>query len=576
MLNESELNSKNNVFQGEKYMKKETNLELILDNLPFNTWYKNKSGTYIEINKSFQEYTGIPKEAIIGKSDFDIYPMEEAEIYTASDKATILDKGQEFFESMVNGKWKEEYKRAVRDKSGKIIGTTGFSRDITKRKKIEEALKESERSKAVLLSNLPGVAYRCINDKNWTMTFLSDGCFELTGYRPEELVGNKMVPFNDLITDEFKQKTFKKWEMDIAENKKSNDEYVITTKSGETKWVWDQSIGIPDQNGMLTESEGFIMDITERKRAVAAINESEDRFKTIFDSAPLGIGIFETNTGQVYQINPKFAEIIGRSIEEIKTLDWKSYSHPEEIQENMNYLKQVQKKKINGFNMNKRFIRPDGSIVWVNMKVVPFQKESIKEMHLVMIEDITESKKREEEIKYISYHDILTGLYNRTFFEEEQKRFDLSRKFPISLIMGDVNGLKLVNDTIGHNAGDELLRQIAQILKKTCRGDDIIARIGGDEFVILMSQTDSAGSSEVCNRIYQACKDYEKTKGFKNIILSISLGHATKSGKGRSVEELLSEAEQMLYQKKNIDRAKVKKTILRLAKASKEEAEAKK
>jgi len=266
-------------------MKKETNLELILDNLPFNTWYKNKSGTYIEINKSFQEYTGIPKEAIIGKSDFDIYPMEEAEIYTASDKATILDKGQEFFESMVNGKWKEEYKRAVRDKSGKIIGTTGFSRDITKRKKIEEALKESERSKAVLLSNLPGVAYRCINDKNWTMTFLSDGCFELTGYRPEELVGNKMVPFNDLITDEFKQKTFKKWEMDIAENKKSNDEYVITTKSGETKWVWDQSIGIPDQNGMLTESEGFIMDITERKRAVAAINESEDRFKTIFDSA---------------------------------------------------------------------------------------------------------------------------------------------------------------------------------------------------------------------------------------------------------------------------------------------------
>ena len=557
-------------------MKKETKLELILDNLPFNTWYKNKSGTYIEINKSFQEYTGIPKEAIIGKSDFDIYPMEEAEIYTASDKATILDKGQEFFESMVNGKWKEEYKRAVRDKSGKIIGTTGFSRDITKRKKIEEALKESERSKAVLLSNLPGVAYRCINDKNWTMTFLSDGCFELTGYRPEELVGNKMVPFNDLITDEFKQKTFKKWEMDIAENKKSNDEYVITTKSGETKWVWDQSIGIPDQNGMLTESEGFIMDITERKRAVAAINESEDRFKTIFDSAPLGIGIFETNTGQVYQINPKFAEIIGRSIEEIKTLDWKSYSHPEEIQENMNYLKQVQKKKINGFNMNKRFIRPDGSIVWVNMKVVPFQKESIKEMHLVMIEDITESKKREEEIKYISYHDILTGLYNRTFFEEEQKRFDLSRKFPISLIMGDVNGLKLVNDTIGHNAGDELLRQIAQILKKTCRGDDIIARIGGDEFVILMSQTDSAGSSEVCNRIYQACKDYEKTKGFKNIILSISLGHATKSGKGRSVEELLSEAEQMLYQKKNIDRAKVKKTILRLAKASKEEAEAKK
>lgn len=553
-----------------------TAVELILDNLPFATWLKDEKGNYLAVNKMGADAAGIAKEEMIGKSDFDIYPREEAEIYTASDKATILEKGQEFFESIVNGKWKEEYKKAVRDKSGKIIGTTGYSRDITKRKKIEEALKESERSKAVLISNLPGVAFRCLCDDNWTMTFLSEGCFDLTGYRPEELLQNNLISYYDIMSSKHRESTNNKWREDVSANLNSSDEYVIITKSGEIKWVWEQSVIIYDNDGNPSESEGFIMDITERKRTLEALNDREDRFRTIFDFAPLGIGIFGTKSSFVYQINSKFAEIIGRPIEELLTLDWKVYSHPDELAENIEKLKLLQNKKINGFSMNKRYIKPDGTIVWVNMTIVPFKEESSQDMHLCIIEDITEKKKRDEDIQYTSYHDVLTGVYNRAFFEEEKMRFDLSRKFPISIIMGDVNGLKFVNDSFGHSAGDELLRQMAQILRKTCRGDDIIARTGGDEFVILMPQTDLAGSTEVCKRIYQACKDYEKTKGFKNLILSISLGHATKSGKDRSMEELLAEAEQMLYQKKNLDRVKVKKAILRAAKASKEDAEIKK
>jgi diguanylate cyclase (GGDEF)-like protein/PAS domain S-box-containing protein len=541
-------------------------LQIIIDNLPFYTWYKDMDGRYLAVNNSFAEYTGMSKEQILGKTDYDLYPEVEAKIYQASDQAVIKDQSQEFFESIVNGKWKEEYKRPVYDKKGNIIGTTGFSRDISVRKSVENELKESERSKAVLLSNLPGVAYRCLNDKDWTMTFLSDGCFELTGYFPEELLGNKLISYNELISPETREHIYDKWTADIEANKKSSDEYKIITRSGEAKWVWDLSVGVLDKEGKLTESEGFILDITEIKKAEEALNESEDRFRTVFEEAPLGIGIFDTNTGMVYQLNKKFGEIVGRSVQELLTLDWKAYSHPDEIQENLDKHALLKEKKINSFSMNKRYFKPDGSTVWVNMTVVPFKAETIKDMHICMIEDITEGKRWEQEITYLSYHDILTGLYNRTFFEEEQKRFNLSRKLPISVIMGDVNGLKLINDSFGHSEGDVLLKEMAKILKSCCRGEDIIARVGGDEFVILLSQTDAKGAEELCKRIHKACKNYEKNNMRKTFYLSISLGHATKVQDDQTIEELLREAESMLYKKKNPERKKVRNAIIQAVK----------
>ena len=541
-------------------------LQLVIDNLPFDVWMKDIDGRYMAVNKSFVAYAGVPRDTILGATDHELYPSEEAEIYLASDRAVLTGERQGYFESIVDGKWKEEYKELAVDDQGDLVGTTGYSRDITLRKEMEKALEESERSKAILISNLPGVAYRCKNDKDWTMTFLSDGCYELTGYYPEELLNNNTISYNELISPKFREVVSQQWAQDIEQNKKSDDEYVIVTKSGEEKWVWEQSVPVPDKDGNLTESEGFILDITASKKAVEALDESEDRFRTVFEKAPIGIGIFNTNTGFMYQINPKFAEILGRTNEELATLDWKSYSHPAELQENIDKLELLKKKKIANFSMNKRYIKPDGSLVWVNMMIVPFKAEAISDMHLCMIEDITEKKQKEEEIIYLSYHDSLTGLYNRTFFEEEKRRFDASRRLPMSVVMGDVNGLKLINDSFGHSAGDTLLREIGGMLKETCRAEDVLARIGGDEFVILLYGTGEAGADRLCQRIYKACKIYEKKPDKQTFYLSISLGHATKTTNDLSIDDLLREAEHMLYRKKNPDRKKVRTTIINAVK----------
>ena len=119
-----------------------------------------------------------------------------------------------------------------------------------------------------------------------------------------------------------------------------------------------------------------------------------------------------------------------------------------------------------------------------------------------IVRNIDERKKSEEEIKYLSYHDYLTDLYNRYFFEEELKRLDSERLFPISVVLIDINGFKLVNDTFGHEKGDEILKNTAKILKTCFRKEDIVARYGGDEFIIILPSTSKAVAASISERVH--------------------------------------------------------------------------
>lgn len=182
--------------------------------------------------------------------------------------------------------------------------------------------------------------------------------------------------------------------------------------------------------------------------------------------------------------------------------------------------------------------------------------------HVMTMNDIGDAKRREREILYLTYHDVLTGLYNRTFFEEQLKLLDSERKLPLSVIMGDVNGLKLTNDVFGHIEGDRLLKTISKVLKNTCRHDDIIARWGGDEFIVLMPNTNDQQTHLVMNRIISGIEKVYKNKEVTTIMPSLSLGYGTKNTMNDDIFDAIKIAESNMYKRKMLTTSSVYSSII--------------
>ena len=200
-----------------------------------------------------------------------------------------------------------------------------------------------------------------------------------------------------------------------------------------------------------------------------------------------------------------------------------------------------------------------GEMRFVHSKAMFISGESGSPSKIVgTIQDITERKVKEEEIQYLSYHDQLTGLYNRRFYEEEIKRLDTKRNLPLSIIMGDVNGLKLINDSLGHAMGDELLKKVAAAITLGCRTEDIIARLGGDEFVVLLPQTTGFASEQIIKRI----QDLLSQEKVGNIGISISFGYEVKNKEEDPMQVIFKEAEDLMYRHKRIESMRMRtKTV---------------
>lgn len=177
---------------------------------------------------------------------------------------------------------------------------------------------------------------------------------------------------------------------------------------------------------------------------------------------------------------------------------------------------------------------------------------------VLVFRDRTQQKEREAEILYLSYHDHLTGLYNRAFFEKELSRLNTLRQMPLSVIIGDVNGLKIINDVFGHFEGDRLLQSVAKLLKGSCRSEDIIARWGGDEFVILLPQTPETTAGEICKRITSTCQTFYCDR----IHISIALGSATRVDPSEDTSLLLRRAEDNMYRTKLSEGKSVRSSII--------------
>ncbi len=174
------------------------------------------------------------------------------------------------------------------------------------------------------------------------------------------------------------------------------------------------------------------------------------------------------------------------------------------------------------------------------------QQDEVKETTCTAYE-ITGLKRMEEELKQISMHDSLTGLYNRAYFEEEMRRLDAHRHYPVSIVVFDVDGLKIINDILGHKQGDELIKDAATIIKKPFRTSDVVARVGGDEFAVILPSTSEKTTEQICQRLKAALQEYNRNN--IRIPLRLSIGYATGEEPGEMIS-IFEKADQRMYQDK--------------------------
>ncbi|NTW95476.1 MAG: diguanylate cyclase [Erysipelotrichaceae bacterium] len=271
------------------------------------------------------------------------------------------------------------------------------------------------------------------------------------------------------------------------------------------------------------------------------LKQSEERFRNLFTLKGDAIFVIDRLKGDILEVNDSACTIYGYSRNEMLKLK----------NTDMSYEPKATEKAAKEFEGGYTQIplryhkKKDETVFPVEINATFFTWKN-REAILVVSKDITDRKISENKLIYLSYHDQLTGLYNRRFFEEELVRLDTKRNLPISIAMGDVNGLKMVNDSFGHLKGDQLLKSVAFAMQKACREDDIIARLGGDEFAIILPNTNSDDTEKVISRIMEIANE-EKVDGLN---ISISFGHQTKTLDQENMNTIIREAEERMYRLK--------------------------
>ncbi len=245
----------------------------------------------------------------------------------------------------------------------------------------------------------------------------------------------------------------------------------------------------------------------KRKQAEDALRESEERFRRIFEEGPLGMAIVGSDY-RLVKVNNRLCQMLGYTQQELTALTLFDITHPEDIELDLRQAEKVFRGEIPNYAVEKRYLKRDQEVLWVNSTSSVIQVEGKSLDGLVMMEDITARKQAEEKLRQLSTHDILTGLFNRGYFEAEMARLEGGRQFPVSIVMADVDQLKETNDSQGHAAGDTLLKRLAQVLSAAFRAEDILARIGGDEFAVLLPNTGSSAVKKALIRLRRTLREH--------------------------------------------------------------------
>ncbi len=377
---------------------------------------------------------------------------------------------------------------------------------------------------------------------------------------PEQIIGK-----NDYDTPSSAQT--EKYRADDAEIMKTgrakiNIEELHIYANGDQGWIRTSKVPLRDANGEVFGLLGVFEDITKKKQAEQELYYEKERLKITL----LAIGDAVITTDQnmrITLINPvaealtgwDAKDALGKEVDLVLTLEneltgMKGRNPIEEVLLGLNTVE---------VENNYVIVSREGQKRAIEDSAAPILGEDGDIQGVVMVfRDVTEKKIKQDEVLYLSYHDSLTKLYNRRYIEEKMKQIEEQEHYPLSIILGDINGLKMVNDVLGHYEGDHFLIEASRILSESCRQTDIVARWGGDEFLILLPNTNASEAEMICERINKKCAELTSM----SIKLSISLGYAVRKNDSEEISKTINTAEEVMYTQKMLNSRSYRNSIL--------------
>lgn len=495
----------------------------------------------IDINSSFEKLTGFRKNLLSGKRVTELFPYDDPE---------WLRKCRDALGSGLNQKTEPDKWQDIQvfqlNSEKRLFPVT---RDISKNLQAELTFQDSQRFFAV------NPDLMCILDDNANFLKLNQAWEDVLGYSLEELKKHKYLDYvhpEDLpdtltagarLADQREEIKF------INRYRKSDGTYCYL------EWHSKRY-----QNLIYATAR----DITAQKKTEEALRESEEKYRLIAEHTSDVFWIWNATRGSLTYVSPSIRKLTGYTPEEYMKLSIEEICSPEiasAVLEEIRIFTASFMKDPGLFRSNHRQLQnicKNKKIIWVECSV-EYRYNNKQEIEIYGVSrDITERKASEQQLQYLCYHDPLTGLFNRLFLEEEIKRLDTGRSLPISIIMADVDRLKLINDTFGHKKGDEFIIKSANLIKANCRPEDLVARYGGDEFVIFLPRTSAEEAEKIVDRIKNNCAG----QYVNSIEISISFGCAEKISAEENTEEIILLAENAMYRAKTEERERSKKDII--------------
>ncbi|GEM_PF-697380 len=513
------------------------------------------------VNQAFLDQYGQTEEEMLGSTPTDTFKHDMAQGRAVWRK--FFDDGNLHIDTDERRKdgsqmWVLGDYTCMYDAQGRITGHFGTQIDITDRKLAEKSIREYQ---------------QVLQDKNHLIeSILENAPLGIWLTRPDHtrVFENRYVKENfDLTAAEFASCETINQEV-MAKDGPQQYEQTITFKDQQRHTLQTLKRRIATKEGEGFSILGIGMDITERKNALQALRRSEEKYRLITEQASDVIWVLNTHTNRFIYLSPSIRFLTGYTDEETMRMRLRDIIPMEYLHIVGDAMRaaladvETSGMKLKNHMLELQHYTKNGDIVWVEASFRLRYGEGGVIEAVGVTRNIDERKRIERDVLYLSYHDQLTGLFNRRYYDEQLLRMDREENLPLTLVIADINGLKLTNDVFGHLVGDNLLKTFAKVLHKKCRPGDVAVRIGGDEFVLMLPKTDAATAQKIIDSINMELS----RKGTGKSRISVSFGSRSKLQISESMGMVFKQAEDAMYSHKFLESNSYKHDTIKLITSS--------